>query len=165
MGAVLAIIGMTPLPDTRIAAVIRTVLVLVLFAGMAAQRSHDRKLCEPCIAAMPLNPQAEIVKHHRALTVAHSLDWAAGRVSRRILSLILLLIIWGVAVGVAFMPKPYSSITSVVVLLLTGVVMAWSLQWHGRLQPWCPRCRGDDGGDDTFNPDPVPAPSREKELT
>lgn len=163
MGAVIGVIASFPFGTGG--ALTRTLLILVLFAGMVAQRSHDRKLCEPCIAGMPLNPQVDIVKHRRALAVAHSLDWAEGRVSYRVMRLLILLAIVGINSIIVALPRPYSDIASTVVLTLTGVILAWSLQMHGRLEPWCPKCRGDDGGDDTFNPDPTPTPSREKELT
>jgi hypothetical protein len=143
--------------DNRTMAVLRAILTGVYLGLIFPQRDHDRHLCERCAGDFPLDPQREIVKHRRALRLTHAV---ADHHRRTMYIAMGVMVVAVLAVGM-FLPKSLLPYWSVMVWGVFGVGFTWTFQQHKRLQPWCPQCRGRGRGKDTFNPDPVPAPSRE----
>jgi hypothetical protein len=150
VAAILAL-GIRPLPAGTPAAVLVPMAVLAFaLASWLAMRQHDRRLCEICAAAVPLNASEIAARYHRRFAVAH-----AG--SHRSLVVAYLVVLAGSDVvlldGTANLIERicWSLIQSSMIYL----VLAYST--HRRFQPWCPQCRGGDGRRDLVEgPGPVP---------
>lgn len=130
---------------------------LALFAFVVAtwvmMRRHDRRLCEQCMASLPLNPSEQAARHVRRLWVTH-----AGSQPRLVVPYLAAL------VGVNFVPGPLGRLLwALLQASMIYLILAYST--HRRLQPWCPWCRGGGGGgedeDDPVSPDPVPGDRRQ----
>lgn len=111
---------------------------------------HDAKLCERCVAASPLDPQAAVDRWILMLRWEHLQLW-------KTISLL------GSGTWLAFLgrynhvpPWWYWIPGTVLVPLFISVFV--SSRQHRRLYPWCPFCHWGDGGDEEAVPD-VPAPT------
>ncbi len=125
-------------------------LPLTLFAAVIVSwllmRQHDRRLCEPCMAAMPLNAAETAARYGRRFRVTH-LGARKG----------IVLAYFAALVGSAFLPgKPGLVIWTVMQASMIYLVLSYSS--HRRFQPWCPQCSDGGGGEDVAldAPDPVP---------
>ncbi len=110
--------------------------------------SHNRHICERCIASLPLDASATAVRYAVRFRVAHLFErklFALGYLSAVMTSALL----HSHAVGRYGWALAESSL---VYLLLVYVT-------HQRLQPWCPHCR--NGGEEQTTPTtPNPVASR-----
>lgn len=138
---------------------IAAVILALILVFAAAQQRHDRSLCEHCIAHMPLDPQTEIIKRDRWLRANH----VGEATSRKWASLIFAVLSLSYVGVLVFAPRPVGGAVIVLVIGILGPLATIGIQIHKRLQPWCPYCRRNDGGDYQFDPNPTPA--RSKELT
>jgi ABC-type transport system involved in cytochrome c biogenesis permease component len=132
-------------PGLRIAAGAVWILWLVA-ALLADDRYHTSRLCERCIAATPLDPQAAVERRMRWLQLHHETRW-------QMLALVpaVALELWlGTSHG-------WLSIAADLLLICVISLSFGSEYIHRRLYPWCPMCRWRDGGDHEVSPD-VPAP-------
>jgi len=125
---------------------------LWIVASMADGGVHRERLCERCVAATPLDPQASVGRWRRALRLHHSRK-ATGVMCGAVL-----------AVSIAadsFRHKPaWALAASALVWVALGALNVIPLQ-HRRLYPWCPFCHWGDGGEGEVSPDvPAPAMSR-----
>jgi uncharacterized membrane protein len=114
----------------------------------ADKRYHNARLCERCITATPLDPQASVDRWRRFLRMEHETGRWLG----------VLVVVFGADVWV---DSRYSWLTTVAdCLFLAVLALTYSAEYiHRRLYPWCPFCRwGDEGGDHEEAPD-VPAPT------
>lgn len=113
-----------------------------------AMRQHDRRLCESCAAAIPLNAGERASRYRRRFQLAH-----AG--SRPLLVAAYLAVLLG----------------SNVLLTVPGGRWGWALiqlsmvylisahTTHRRLQPWCPTCSQGGGGSEVGDHSPdLPTP-------
>lgn len=122
---------------------------VVWIAAMLASFYHNARLCERCVAASPLDPQAEVDRWRLMLRWEH-LPWV-----QTVSAL-------GYGVWIAFLfhyhhvPWWYWIPGAVLVPLFVSVVIAD--RQHRRLYPWCPWCHWGGGGDEEVAPD-VPAPT------
>jgi hypothetical protein len=149
-----------------------TVLTLFMLLLFVASNHHDRHICERCIAAWPLDPQKEVEKHDLAFRQIHAFENVMPKFNHRSIK-------WGKWVVALVFAAVYVGITVLIDWLLPawgrdvwraiinlGVLpwLFWVLYQHHRLQAWCPYCRRGGRGDHSFNPDPVPSPSKTKDL-
>jgi hypothetical protein len=118
------------------------VLLLVLVGALVLAASvfaHNRRLCERCIAAVPLDASRVASRYAVRFRVAHLFE-------RRLSALCYLT---ALAVAAALYAHPVgryawaAAQASLVYLLLVYVT-------HQRLQPWCPQCR--NGGEEQAAP-------------
>lgn len=111
---------------------------------------HESRLCERCITATPLDPQAAVTRWDRILRFFHQ--------RKRITVLAVAVTLW-FFVGAAFTDhKWWSYVLSVLCYALIGVLFT-ALHMHRKLYPWCPYCKWDGGGEKEVVPDPDPAAS------
>ncbi len=132
-----AVAAYVPWPVFLVMLVVTVLLAVSVFA-------HNRRLCERCIASMPLNASTVASRYGLRFRVAHLFE-------RRLFAL-------GYLVALSVSSLLYSdpvgryawaaALASLVYLLLVYVT-------HQRLQPWCPRCR--NGGEEHTAPT-VPDP-------
>ncbi|GAA1616717.1 hypothetical protein GCM10009789_83420 [Kribbella sancticallisti] len=124
----------------------------VLHAGLALLLHARGPLCERCIAEMPLDGSARAERYRRNLTTVH---WI--RTHR-----------WGwigiaaATIGLLGLARHAGLISEQIEALLYAGPVMWvvlSLARHSQLQPWCPQCRGNGGGDYNDHPIAGPRPS------
>ena len=155
IGAILATIALVlkPLPyDNPIATMAPIALFLLVVASWLLMRQHDRRLCENCIASMPLNASELAARYRRRLTVAH-----LGSNLRVVIPYFVVLIGSNFfLLGSNLLPGTLGEYTwAAIQSTMIYLVLAYST--HRKLQPWCPQCNG--GGDGVDAPDPVPSGS------
>jgi hypothetical protein len=148
IGSILAAIALRLAPiqtANPLALVLPLLLMLLVIVSWLRMRDHDRRLCERCMSSMPLNPSQNAARYRRRFATAH-----LG--SNKLLVVAYLLVL----VGSAFVPGPIGVWVwapvqaSMIYLILCSVT-------HRRLQPWCPKCQGEGGGESSsHSPDPMP---------
>jgi hypothetical protein len=142
-------LGVRPLPATTPLAVWMPLgLFAVVIVSWLKMRQHDRRLCELCVHAMPLNAAELAASMHRRFAVAH----AGERRSVLIGYLVVLLGSNGLLLAGMTGRICWALVQSSMIYL----VLAYSS--HRRFQPWCPNCRGGGHEDreSTVVPDPLP---------
>jgi hypothetical protein len=128
-------LGVRPMEPSL--ALVLTALGLLAFVLVtwALMRQHDRRLCESCAAAIPLNAAEQSARYRRRFWLAHS-----GSNPWYLLPYLALL------VGSNFFTGSVGRLVwAVVQASMIYLIMAHST--HRRLQPWCPWCSDDGGGD------------------
>lgn len=143
---------------TSVLSVLVLVASLVVYITLTiAEVVHDHKLCDECIAAWPLDPQAEVEQRRGWLRMEHR--WADVR---RWITVAISIVVVGIAVGLAVMVvvtgQSWPQRAFSIALYVWFGSTAYSRHVHKRLEPWCPWCHRDDG-DDHFHPEPVTPPS------
>ena len=124
-------------------------MAVAVLAGLTTLR-HDRRLCESCVGALPLNPGQSAAYYHRRFMVAH----LAARRSFMIVYILVLLASNCLLVSPGGQPRLAAQFLWVAIQA-SLVYVVLSHDTHRRLQPWCPSCRG--GGDlESLLPDPAP---------
>ena len=151
------LIGVHPIGDPTSPAVLALpVLVMFMVLGTwALMRQHDRRLCEHCIASMPLNPSESAARYGRRFWTAH-----AGSNPRIMLPYLVILL--GSNFLVPLYPTPLArGVWAAIQLSMIYLIKSYAT--HRRLQPWCPQCQGGDGRseDDEVIPDPDPSDHRQ----
>jgi hypothetical protein len=132
---------------TWITAAAWTVWVVALLADM---RRHQETLCERCVAAIPLDPQAAVTERKAILRAYHG-------------SAVLILEVVALACVIPLLlfslgqPPLWAYVLDAPAVLAIGALSVITWQ-HRRLYPWCPFCRWEDGGGHEVSPD-VPAPA------
>jgi hypothetical protein len=139
-GAIL--LGLHPLPGL-LEFTVPVALFAFVIASWLMMRKHDRRLCEPCMAAMPLNPSEDAVKYKRRFWMAH-----AGSEPRFLVPYVALL------VGSNFFTGTIGRIAWAMIQM-SMVYLILSQSSHRRLQPWCPICQGGGGGEKVDETPPV----------
>lgn len=121
-----------------------------IVAFMSDMGRHQERLCERCIAASPLDPQAEVTRWKPVLRAHH----ARGAT----VAVLAAIVAWDFAGGFFF---PHPAAWALALDALASVVLGASyvVTWqHRRLYPWCPFCHWDEGGAHEVSPD-VPSPA------
>jgi hypothetical protein len=114
-----------------------------VLASWLIMRRHDRKLCEMCMSAMPLNPAKEAERVKRRFWMAHT-----GSEPRFLVPYMAVII--GSSLAFSTIGRiPWAIIQS------TMIYLVLSQSTHRRLQPWCPWCSDGGGGQEVETPDPV----------
>ena len=144
-------IGLMPPPGVLAFSVPITLMAFVL-ATWFAMRRHDRRLCESCMATMPLNAAERAVKLRRRFWMAHT-----GSEKRFLIPYLVVLIASNFATGPVGRPFWVIMQASMIYLILSNTT-------HRRLQPWCPWCSDGGGGQeqqDDVTPPPLPQDHRQ----
>jgi hypothetical protein len=148
IGAVI-LLGLHPLSGP-LALTVPLAVVLFVLASWLLMRQHDRRLCELCAASLPLNPGEQAARYQRRFWVAH-----AGSQPRYLIPYLAVLL------GSNFAATTAGRIGwAIVQASMIYLIAAYST--HRRLQPWCPWCRGDGGGEhEDTAPGPLPDDRRQ----
>lgn len=146
------LIRLRPPAEPAVVLGLSVALIAFVLASWLLMRRHDRGLCEQCLAAMPLNPSALAVRYRRRFWLSHT-----GAQPRFVIAYLVVLI------GSNFVTSPPGRVIWVLMQAsMIYLILAYST--HRRLQPWCPWCRNDGGGDgddQPATPDPVPGDRRQ----
>jgi hypothetical protein len=145
------IVGLRP-PPGALALTVPLALIAVVITSWLLMRRHDRRLCEQCVAAMPLNASEKATRYQRRFWVAHT-----GAEPRFLVPYL------AVLVGSNFAPGTWGRIVWAIVQC-TMVYLIMSHVTHRRFQPWCPWCSSGGGGsehEDDITPPPLPDKDRE----
>jgi len=156
IGAIVAsiVLVLRPLP-ARPEYLLAPFLVIALVLGSwLAMRQHDGKLCERCMASMPLNPSEEAARRRMRFTVTH-MGSDRRALAAYLLVLVLSNLLLMLPVGIARTVGEYS--WAIVQTTLIYLVLCHTT--HRRLQPWCPECEGGGPGDEERTWDPAPSGS------
>jgi hypothetical protein len=153
VGCILLVLRPLP-PGSAASLMAPTGLVAIVLVSWVSMRQHDGRLCEFCVAAMPINPAEAAIRYRRRLELAH-----LGSDRRVVVTYLLVLVgssallLGGPPLLRVTGPYAWSAIQA------TMVYLVLSHTTHRRLQPWCPQCRG-GGPDHAADLDPEPSGSR-----
>jgi hypothetical protein len=121
-----------------------------IVAFLADIGHHQEHLCERCVAASPLDPQAEVDRWRRVLRLHHE--------RRAMIALFGGILAWDFVSASLFRHPPgWALAVDAVTAVALGASYAFTWK-HRRLYPWCPFCGWDGGGEHEVSPD-VPAPA------
>jgi hypothetical protein len=158
VASILAAIGLVlrpPPPDNPLALEAPIALFFFVLASWGFMRQHDRRLCESCMSTLPLNASERAVHYRRRLAVAH----LGSNVGITISYLVVLVGSSPVLLDSTLLPHPLAQYVWAAIQS-TMIYLVLSYTTHRRLQPWCPQCRGGDGGRaDVDAPEPIPTGS------
>jgi hypothetical protein len=143
-------LGVQPPPaGTPMAMYLPLLLFAFVIMSWIYMRQHDRRLCELCMRAMPLDASLVASRFQRRFAVAHA------SASRKLVGFYLVLLIGSnFLLPFGLVGRIFWAVTQSSMIYL---VLAYSS--HRRFQPWCPRCTdgGGGGGEDEVDvPDPLP---------
>ena len=135
---------------TRTPAALLIPLALFAFAGFSwiVMRTHDRRLCEPCMRSMPLDAAKTAERYKRRFRTVHLADNRT-----LVLGYVALL----VAGDVLWLRAGMSGRIVWAVVESSMFYLVFCYSSHRRFQPWCPECRGGDTYVQPFVPQPLPA--------
>lgn len=125
------------------------VLIAWGYSLWAAMVPHRKQLCERCISAAPLDPQAQVKRWDKALRLSHG--------KRLIIGIGVIVAVKVLVLDHLFGTGTWAYAMDGTVLFTLGVTGA-AQDLHRKLQPWCPYCHWDDGGKAEIVPQ-VPDPS------
>ena len=154
-GSIVLAIGVGLLPPPGL---LRLTLPLALMVFVVctwlAMRQHDRRLCEACMATMPLNAAEQALKMRRRFWMAHT-----GAEKRFLIPYLVVLLGSNFAVSLGVVGKTFWA-----AMQLSMIFLILSNTTHRRLQPWCPWCSDSGGGQgekDDVTPPPLPDNDRQ----
>jgi len=136
------VVGLRP-PPGLLALTVPLAIIVVVVAAWVAMRRHDRRLCEACMADMPLNPAEQAGKYRRRFWTAHTVSDPR-----------FLLPYLAVLLGSNFATSTPARIG----WALVQSSMLWLIASHAthrKLQPWCPWCSDGGGGEHVEETPPV----------
>jgi hypothetical protein len=111
---------------------------------------HMYALCPVCARKTPIDPAKTVARKRRTLRALH---WFKPHPKLTKWTPIVLLVL-------SFMP--WVGMPAFFALMAWLALTSYLMIVHMPLQPWCPQCKWNGGGDKEVTPDPVPAPSTEK---
>jgi hypothetical protein len=154
VGAIVLVLRPPP-PGNPLALEGPIALCFFVLASWGFMRQHDRRLCEPCMATLPLNASEMAVNYRRRLAVAH----LGANLPITVAYLAVLIGSSPVLLDTTLLPHALAGYVWAAIQS-TMIYLVLSYTTHRRLQPWCPQCSGGDGGrEDVDAPDPVPTGS------
>jgi hypothetical protein len=136
------ILGMYPSDSLFRLTVAMTLFAFVILCFLL-MRQHDRRLCEACMASMPLNPAELAARYKYRFLLAHR-----GGEPRFFIPYLVVLI------GSSFEMQLIGRYVWAAIQL-TMIYLILAQVTHRRLQPWCPECQGGGGGVDELETPPV----------
>ena len=145
--------GLNPVPVATNSALLGlSAIAAFALIGWHAVRRHDRRLCEICAAAMPLNMAEVAARYRMRFAIVHALVV-------RPIGLSYLALVVGSDLVLLHGPTIARIVWAAIQASMVYLVIAYSS--HRRFQPWCPQCRGGHGErDHSPDRDPVPLDSR-----
>jgi hypothetical protein len=138
LGLLIALTLVPVVPLFVVVPVLLAMFAVALYLAFALF-AHNRRLCERCIAALPLD----------ASTVAHRYAWRF-RVAHLFENRVLAVGYLGVVLGSSLLYTHPVGRYAWAAVQATLVYLLLVYMTHQRLQPWCPRCR--DGGEELAAP-------------
>ena len=141
IGAAIAV-GVRPLPGL-LGLTVPLALFGLVIATWVLMRQHDRRLCESCMAAMPLDAAEQATHYKRRFWVAHT-----GSEPRFLVPYLVVLI--GSSFAMQQIGRPAWA-----AIQLSMIYLVLSQTTHRRFQPWCPWCSGGGGGEEVDETPPV----------
>jgi hypothetical protein len=146
------VVGLHP-PGGPLTFTVPIALMTVVLASWLLMRRHDRRLCEQCIAAMPLNAAEKSARYRRRFWMAHT-----GAEPRFLVPYLVVLI------GSNFFPGLWGKIVWAIIQC-SMIYLISSHVTHRRFQPWCPWCSDGGGGTDRDTDlTPPPLPDNDRQL-
>ena len=147
-------VGLLPPPGMLALTLPITLMAFTLFTWLA-MRHHDRRLCESCMATMPLNAAEKAVKLRRRFWMSHT-----GSEKRFLIPYLVVLLGSNFAIPLGIVGKTFWA-----VMQLSMIFLVLSNTTHRRLQPWCPWCSDGGGGlDEKDDVTPPPLPDNDRQL-
>ena len=144
-----------PPPGNPLALEAPLALFVVVLMSWYFMRRHDRRLCESCMSALPLDASATAARYRRRFAIAH----LASNIRLTVVYLMVLLASSPLLLNTHLLPSGPSRLLWAAIQS-TMIYLMLSYSTHRKLQPWCPECRGGDGGrEDVTAPDPIPTGS------
>jgi len=136
------VVGLRP-PPGAFALTLPVALLLFVLGSWVMMRRHDRRLCEQCAAAIPLNAAEQAARNQRRFWMAHT-----GAEPRFFIPYVIVLISSNFAM---------STIGRIgwAAIQLSMVYLILAQSTHRRLLPWCPWCSDGGGGSEVEAPEPV----------
>jgi hypothetical protein len=129
-------LGIRPHAASELSLLVSVSLVAFVIATWLLMRAHDRRLCEACASAMPLNPMQEAARFKTRLRLAHQASNPYYLVPYLV-----------VLIGSNFLTsQPGRYLWAAV--QATMIYLILSNTTHRKLQPWCSWCSGDGGGEE-----------------
>jgi hypothetical protein len=130
------------------------IVPLGLMSLLFAEHYHGVVMCPLCAAAVALDGARQAERRTGTLRLAHRMYSAAYQVVDIALCAAVLI---GLLVLSAQGNSSDLALTLVTVAMFASTAIeAYVLGVHRPLQPWCPQCNWDEGGDEEAIPDPVP---------
>ena len=158
VGSILATIALVlrpPPPENPLSLLGPVALFFFVLASWGFMRQHDRRLCESCMSTLPLDASRSAVRYRRRLAVAH----LGSDLRITVAYLVVLIGSSPVLLDTNLLPHPLAEYVWAAIQS-TMIYLVLSYTTHRRLQPWCPECRGGDGGlEDVDAPEPIPTGS------
>jgi hypothetical protein len=153
-GAFVIIVASDIYPRVTAIDILAIIALVTVIALWLITQYHGLILCPFCAAATPLNGPGKAQGRAKTLRYAH---WMTGGqymiiyIAVGTMALVLFFVfIMTLGAGRADLAVDWWLVESSIEMYVLSV--------HGSLQPWCPQCHWDDGGDH----EPSPAISREK---
>ncbi len=141
------VVGLRP-PPGAFALTLPVALLLFVLGSWVMMRRHDRRLCEQCAAAIPLNAAEQAARSKRRFWMAHT-----GAERRFLIPYLAVLL------GSNFGLAGTGTVGKIAWALIQSsmIYLIMSHATHRRLQPWCPWCSDGGGGSerDEVTPPPV----------
>jgi hypothetical protein len=152
IGSIIGVVllPVAPLPGLLILTV-PLALACVVIGSWLLMRQHDRRLCEQCVLAMPLNPAERAARYKRRFWMAHT-----GAEPRFMVPYIVVLI------SSNFATTTVGRI-GWALIQLSMIYLVLASTTHRKLQPWCPWCSEGGGGDHVEDLPPV-LPNDDRQL-
>lgn len=139
-----------PVPDRAKSIVLAAGILTIGFAFIFGSLAHQKTLCEPCIAEMPLNGPALAEKWDRYLATFH---WLFASGMKRWAAVMVVWLGFNLITG-----RLLSDNASTVVTFIPATASIMIIMRHNRVYPWCKRCGWDEGNGGFIEmPDPDPS--------
>jgi len=138
------VLGTQPIGQTASGMMLSMSLAAFVIATWLAMRQHDRRLCEWCVASLPLDVEAAARQARYRFRLAH-----LGSEPNFLVPYFVVL------VGTGFLHTQSGRLIWAIAQS-TMIYLVMASDSHRKLQPWCPICRREEGGggEDRVTPDP-----------
>ncbi|MEU2659895.1 hypothetical protein ABZ615_31825 [Streptomyces sp. NPDC007325] len=147
--------------SSPVRAAVSVVGLILMTTGLVLQTRHRSGApCTTCGEAIPLNGSEEATRRRWRWSFAllHRCVWTVPGTAVLIVGMmsagLLLAEPFQRGVGID-LPGRLTDLL-LALALLTSAAVTWAVRVHGRLMPWCPYCRDDDGPGAEDGPAPAP---------
>ncbi|CAN5545180.1 hypothetical protein BH10ACT8_BH10ACT8_22080 [soil metagenome] len=146
------VLGLQTSYPTLLSLLVRLALLAFVVVTWLMMRRHDRRLCESCAAAIPLNAAEQSQRYRRRFFTAH-----AGTNPKLVIPYLVVLIGSNVLLTLPHGRWGWAVVQASMIYLISAHTT------HRRLQPWCPWCSGGGGGTEhsVGEPDAPRGPGRQ----